>query len=130
LLLLNVPLLQLIERKNLYRKPFLSRLLAFLLLGIFFNALMIQALHHHEPNQLTQHEHALKSVHDLHQLDVSRTNCKLCEVVKNQSQFYELPETFTTLLFIYHLKEQVYTNIPQHPVRYVLVASNKGPPVI
>lgn len=122
--------MQLIVRKTSYCKPFVSRLLAFLLLGIFINALVIASLHHHEPNQLTQHEHALKSVHDLHQLDTSKTNCKLCEVIKNQSQFYELPETFTAMLFIRNVKNGIGTFLPQHPVRYVLVASNKGPPVI
>ncbi len=108
-----------------YRSQFFARLWAFLLLAVFLNATLIESLHHHAEKVSYGKQ---KSGFSDQQLSSTKLKCKLCEVVKHRSHFFDLPSPAFPGLpidqpvaksFIYQLK---------HTSAYLLLCTNKGPP--
>ncbi|KEQ29673.1 hypothetical protein N180_20490 [Pedobacter antarcticus 4BY] len=125
---LKVSLLQLKNQVNPYRKQ-LSQFLAFLLLGLFVNAMVIEGLHHHNSqDQFSSCKSALDKTQGDTQLHSAKVNCKLCEVIKHQSQFYNLPSVVSPVLAPVETAKPVFSYLPPHPTAYILAAANKGPP--
>jgi hypothetical protein len=128
-LLIDVPLNQLKNHNNLLRKQILSRVLAFLLLGLFVNALIIQGLHyHHSQDQLSINQSKVEKTHGETQVHSAKISCKLCEVIKQQSHFYDLPAPVSPLLVLDESRELTFGYLSQHSVAYIHSAANKGPP--
>jgi len=127
--LIGVPLRQLKKSDNLFRKQIISQIWAFLLLGLFVNALIIQALHHHDSqDQFTNYQSKIEKSHKGTDFHSSKISCKLCEMVKQQSHFYELPTPFRSILVLEESMELTFGYLPKHPVAYIQLAANKGPP--
>jgi hypothetical protein len=108
-----------------YRREIFARIWAVLLLAIFLNATLIESLHHHGAEKP-----AHSKVYSKHNttLDSAKLKCKLCEVLKHQSHFFDLPApvTFTLISNKPGIKPCVY--LMKHPVAYILSCANKGPP--
>jgi hypothetical protein len=128
-LLIAVPLPQLKHPSNPLQSEILSRSWAFLLLALFVNALGIQGLHHHHaPDQFTAYHSKVEKQFGATQVHSAKFACELCEVIKHQSQFYDLPVPVGSLLVLEDSGELTFGYLPQHPVAYILAAANKGPP--
>ncbi|MFW0717854.1 hypothetical protein [Pedobacter sp. N23S346] len=113
-----------------YRKAVLTQIWAFLLLILFTNALLIQALHSHDQDPSDHCKSKSEQVQSITQFKVSKVNCKLCEVVKHQSHIYTLPSTCETTLVVNEPSEYQFSYLGKHPVAYILSAANKGPPSV
>jgi hypothetical protein len=127
--MIGVPLPQLKSYNNLLRKQIISRVWAFLLLGLFVNALIIQGLHHHHSqDQFSSYKSKIEKTHEGTQVHSAKINCKLCEVLKQQSHFYDLPAPVKPTLLLEESKDLTFGYLPQHSVAYIHSAANKGPP--
>lgn len=120
--------MQLDKAVNLYRKKRFTQIGAFLLLVLFTSALLIQALHHHEQDIPDSCKSKSEKVQAPAQVKTNKANCKLCEIVKQQTHDYtfSLPNNFV-------VKAEMHVNrhfryFQKHPVAYILAAANKGPP--
>ncbi|WP_156131361.1 hypothetical protein [Pedobacter kyungheensis] len=108
-----------------YHNHLFSRLRALLLLVIFLNAILIEALHHHGVEKsITKSQYTSQSK----QLSTAKVKCNLCEVLKHQSHFFNLPAPIVLALPL--VKPIVTTDnyILKHPAGFILSCSNKGPP--
>lgn len=123
--ILNVSLLQLEQVSAKYRKQIFSKVWAILLLAIFVNALLIEALHHHEP-EISYEKHSVQNA--LKQLSAAKVKCKLCEVLKHQSHFYDLQPAINVLSTSTKPKVKTAVYLLKHPVAYISSCANKGPP--
>ncbi|WP_293741449.1 hypothetical protein [uncultured Pedobacter sp.] len=111
--------------KSKYRREIFSRIWAILLLGVFLNATLIESLHHHAAKHSVNHtSHSKYNA----QLVSAKLTCKLCEVLKHQSHFFDRPLPLAFLLPINKpgIKPCVY--LIKQPVAYIISFSNKGPP--
>jgi hypothetical protein len=114
---------------NQHQKQIVNRAWALLLLVLFVNALIIQGFHHHhteEPVSRQQNQSAKN--HEGTQVHSAKISCKLCEVIKHQSHFYDLPAPIRPVVAIEESIELPCRYMPQHPVAYIHSAANKGPP--
>ena len=116
-----------VSKGNTYRKQIFSRLWAILLLAIFVNALLIEGIHHHQDTN-DDCTSKIENVKSYKQVDVAKLKCKLCDVLKNQSHFYDVPTPVTILVYLDQPKENTFVYIDKHPDAYILAAANKGPP--
>jgi hypothetical protein len=99
------------------------------LLALFVNALGIQGLHHHHaPDQFTAYHSKVEKPFGATQVHSAKLACELCEVIKHQSHFYDLPVPVGPLLVLEESRELTFGYLPQHPVASILAAANKGPP--
>lgn len=127
--MIDVPLRQLKKSDILFRKQIITQVWAFLLLGLFVNALIIQGLHHHDSqDQFTSYESKIEKSHKGNQFHSAKINCKLCEMVKHQSHFYDLPTPLRSILVLEESMELTFGYLPRHPIAYIQLAANKGPP--
>jgi len=115
-------------RGNTYRKQLFTRVWAVLLLVIFVNALLIEGIHHHQDTNDDCSKASIENVKSYQQFDVTKLKCKLCEVLKNQSHFYDVPAPVAILVYLDQPKENTFVYINKHPDAYILAAANKGPP--
>ncbi|MFD2287646.1 hypothetical protein ACFSOV_16160 [Pedobacter petrophilus] len=111
-----------------YRQQVLTKIWAFLLLILFTNALLIQALHHHDQDASDLCKTKSEQVQSSSQFKVSKVNCKLCEVLKHQSHVYTLPTACETAFKLAKPADNQVGYLGKHPVAYILSAANKGPP--
>lgn len=121
-------MLQLKTHHFKYTTQWFPRLGAFLLLILFSGAILAEALHHHEQDNLN-HNKQTQSKHTT-QLNAGKINCKFCEIVKHQYHFYTLPDPAIDILKDGEPKETTFIYHLGHSVAYILSASNKGPPVL
>jgi hypothetical protein len=105
-----------------------SRISAVLLLAIFLSAMLVEGLHQHQDqlgnckSKIEQAEHMEPQIH------VAKLKCKLCEVWKSQSHYFDVPSATNFILFAAVLQENIPVYAEKHPDRYILAATNKGPP--
>ncbi|WP_406823431.1 hypothetical protein [Pedobacter sp. KACC 23697] len=111
--------------KYTYRREIFTRIWAILLLGVFLNATLIESLHHHTAKD-TPH-HTSYSKYNA-QLVSAKLKCKLCEVLKHQSHFFDRPVPLAFLLPINKPGIKPCAYLMKQPVAYILSFSNKGPP--
>ncbi|MDQ0638252.1 hypothetical protein QF042_001817 [Pedobacter sp. W3I1] len=111
-----------------YRREIFARIWAVLLLAIFLNATLIESLHHHGTEKTSYSKQSSGQTHPLKQLDSAKLKCKLCEVLKHRSHFFDLPAptAFTLPLVKPAIKPCSY--LMRHAVAYILSCANKGPP--
>jgi len=119
--------LQLEKRKKQYRKQLLTQLWAIFLLVLFINAILIEGLHRHQ-DQLEYCKTKVQKHHNGTEIHTAKAICKLCEVTKQQSHFYVLPVPHHQASILIPQSEIIFAYIPQHPVAYIQLAANKGPP--
>ncbi|MGM9478749.1 hypothetical protein ACS5PU_20160 [Pedobacter sp. GSP4] len=110
-----------------YRSEIFARLWAILLLAVFLNAMLIESLHHHEAEKTTYSKQGFKQK-DVQQLNTAKLKCKLCEVVKHRSHFFELPIPTLSLLPLNEVGSNRAVYLMGHPIAYILSCANKGPP--
>jgi hypothetical protein len=96
-----------------------------MLLAIFVNAILIECLHQDADSSCKSY---IEKVHNENQLDIAKLKCKLCEVLKSQSHFYDVPAPFTFIVYIDVTVGAFFINIDKHPNAYIHAAANKGPP--
>ncbi|WP_426325109.1 hypothetical protein [Pedobacter sp. R-06] len=111
-----------------YRRDFFARIWAVLLLAVFLNATLIESLHHHGAEKTGYSKQSCSEAHLLKQLSSAKLKCKLCEVLKHRSHFFDLPAPIAFALREVKptIKPCVY--LMRHPVAYILCCANKGPP--
>jgi hypothetical protein len=98
-------------------------------LGLFVNALIIQCLHHHYiQDQSSTTKSKTEKVRTGTQVHSAKISCKLCELIKRQSHFYDLPAPINPVLIFGASNTQTFCHLTQHPVAYIHSAANKGPP--
>jgi len=120
--------LQLNHLNPKYRRQVWTQIWALLLLVLFTNALLIQALHNHDQEPSDHCKTKSEQVQSTTQLKVSKVNCKLCEVLKHQSHIYTLPTIEETVFKISKPADFQFGYLGKHPIAYILSAANKGPP--
>ncbi|OWK70572.1 hypothetical protein CBW18_11600 [Pedobacter sp. AJM] len=125
---INVSLLQLEKAIKLYRKKEFTQIRAFLLLILFASALLIQALHHHEPDAANYRHSAYEQTQSSTQFKAYKINCKLCEVLKQQGHDCTLTQPDVTVVKQEMASDFHFRYSRRHPVTYILSAANKGPP--
>ncbi|WP_230150697.1 hypothetical protein [Pedobacter sp. Bi27] len=110
-----------------YRKEIFARIWAVLLLAVFLNATLIESLHHHGAEK-TGYSKQSSQMYPLKQLSSAKLKCKLCEVLKHRSHFFDVPAPIAFALPVVKptIKPCVY--LMRHPVAYILCCANKGPP--
>ncbi|QNN40419.1 hypothetical protein [Pedobacter roseus] len=109
-----------------YRRELFARIWALLLLSIFLNATLIESLHHHVAGKVSYCKQSSASAHQ--QLDSAKLKCKLCEVLKHRSHFFDLPAPITFALSIVKPEVKSCIYFEQHTSAYLLSCTNKGPP--
>lgn len=119
--------MQLEHPRKQYRKQVFTQLLAFMLLSLFVSAIVIEGLHHHH-DQFTSCKTKVTAHHDGQELHIAKVTCKLCEVIKQQSHFYLVPEPVVQQVYINETTPITFAYITQHPDAYIHAATNKGPP--
>ena len=120
--------MQLEKAVNLYRKKRFTQIGAFLLLVLFINALLIQALHHHEQDIPDSCKSRYEKVQASTQFKTNKVNCKLCEIVKHQSHHYTLPLPNAAVAKVEIPFNLHFRYFQKHSIAYILAAANKGPP--
>ncbi|MBB6237451.1 hypothetical protein HDC90_002073 [Pedobacter sp. AK013] len=110
-----------------YRREIFARIWAVLLLAVFLNATLIESLHHHGAEK-TSYSKQSSLAYPLKQLGSAKLKCKLCEVLKHRSHFFDVPAptAFALPLVKPTLKPCIY--LMRHAVAYLLSCANKGPP--
>ncbi|RBQ07964.1 hypothetical protein DRW42_10245 [Pedobacter miscanthi] len=96
-----------------------------MLLAVFLNASLIESLHHHAEKASYGKQ---KSGFSHQQLSSAKLKCKLCEVVKHRSHFFDLPSPTLPGLPIDQplIRSCIYQL--KHTSAYLLSCTNKGPP--
>lgn len=89
----------------------------------------MECVHHHQ-DAYTNCKPNTEKVHTENQLDAAKLKCKLCDVLKNQSHFYDVSAAFTFVLYADDTIEKSFVYIDKHPVAFILSAANKGPPIL
>jgi len=111
-----------------YRSKIFSRIWATLLLVIFVNAILIESLHHHGVEKSTTENQCINGGRLVKQLTAAKVKCKLCEVLKHQSHFFNLPAPIALALPAAKPAVKIHSYLLKHPVAFILSCSNKGPP--
>ncbi|WP_029275958.1 hypothetical protein [Pedobacter borealis] len=113
-----------------YRKEIFARIWAVLLLAVFLNATLIESLHHHGAEKTGYSKQSYSEAHLLKQLSSAKLKCKLCEVLKHRSHFFDFPAPIASALSLVKptIKPCVYHM--RHSVVYTLSCANKGPPTL
>ncbi|MFC1222897.1 hypothetical protein ACFE6N_03755 [Pedobacter sp. BG31] len=111
--------------KYKYRREIFPRIWAILLLGVFLNATLIESLHHHAAKHTVNHtSHSKYNA----QTVSAKLTCKLCEVLKHRSQFFDRPVPLAFRLPVNKPGVKPSVFLIEQPVAYILSFSNKGPP--
>lgn len=111
-----------------YRREFFARIWAVLLLAVFLNATLIESLHHHGVEKTVYSKQGSDRSHADQQLGSAKLKCKLCEVLKHRSHFFELPAPVAVYLPITKPSVKTCVYLIKHPIAYILSCANKGPP--
>jgi hypothetical protein len=112
------------HRRKAYRK-ISPKIWAIMLLAIFVNAMLMEGLHHHANSGCKSN---IEKVHAENQLDTAKLKCKICEVLKNHSHFFDVPPPVTFIVYSDITVSVSFVYIDKHPDAYILSAANKGPP--
>lgn len=111
-----------------YHQFFKPQVRALLLLILFVNALLLQGLHHHEQEVSQQSFPNKEKTSVLFKYSTAKAGCKLCDLIKNQSQDSDLPNLpFLTAQTAKH-PDHIFGFLVGHTANYILSAANKGPP--
>lgn len=98
-----------------------------MLLAIFVNAMLMECLHQHQ-DAYSDCKSYTEKVHAEKQLNIAKLKCKICEVLKNHSHFYDVPAPIALILYSDEPVGTSFVYIDKHPDAYLLSATNKGPP--
>jgi hypothetical protein len=111
-----------------YRKEIFARIWAVLLLAVFLNATLIESLHHHGVEKTSCSKQSSGQSCSLKQLSSAKLKCKLCEVLKHRSHFFDLPAPIAFALPVVKPKIKPCVYLMRHSLTYILSCANKGPP--
>lgn len=112
-----------------YRYTIFARVWAILLLAIFVNATLIESLHHHEFERVSTSKQKVNVITHHEQLTISVLKCKLCDLLKHHNHFYTLPTLYPSDFISAKPEEKSAIFILAKSSAFVLLSSNKGPPI-
>ncbi|WP_231489709.1 hypothetical protein [Pedobacter sp. Leaf170] len=93
-------------------------------------ALLVQGLHHHEQEVLEQSVHNKEKTSLLFKYSIAKANCKLCELIKNQSHDFDSPNLPVLSLKTAKYPGHIFGYLFGHTDNYIFSAANKGPPAL
>jgi len=93
-------------------------------------ALLVQGLHHHEQEVPQLNVHNKKETSVLFKYSTAKANCKLCDLIKNQSHDFDLPTLPILAAKTAKYPGHIFGYLFGHMDNYILSAANKGPPAL